>query len=521
MNRIFVSIASYRDTECFPTLSDLFDKAAHPERIFVGVLRQLAPEDDEAYRATPDRPGQIRNITVDASESLGVCWARHRIQNELWAGEEYYLQIDSHTRFEAGWDETLTGLLERCPSPKPVLSTHPNRYTPPDQLAAYGYPILTAKRFDDNGILIPAASHYHPLQAKPEAPYPAAFVGAGFLFGDARLVREVPYDPYIYFQGEEISLSARLWTHGFDLFGPNEVVLYHDYTTDRGRRRHWSDHVDWPMLNRRSMARVLHLLGAVPSTDAEVLQELDRYGLGQARSLEAYQVFADVDFRCRRIGMRGSDGKFPPPTPVESESATLGQTFHQVMVVENRWSASGTRSGSGSTLTATSALREAFFSALREMKIRILLDAGCGDLNWIQSVTTELELYLGVDLVEAQTAANRVLFAHRKNHFFNSADLCHDPLPRADLILCRHTLTHLPNRLVTPALRNFRATGSRYLMATTFPDRANTDIAPGQWRPINLNAPPFSLPPPFRRIADGESRHGCFLGVWKLAELGP
>ncbi|KAK3251917.1 hypothetical protein CYMTET_38765 [Cymbomonas tetramitiformis] len=38
--RIFVSIASYRDPEALHTIRDLFDKADHPERIFVGVVWQ-------------------------------------------------------------------------------------------------------------------------------------------------------------------------------------------------------------------------------------------------------------------------------------------------------------------------------------------------------------------------------------------------------------------------------------------------------------------------------------------------
>ncbi|CAK0748386.1 hypothetical protein WCLP8_1890001 [uncultured Gammaproteobacteria bacterium] len=42
----------------------------------------------------PTRPDQVRGIRVDASTSLGVCWARSRIQTELWKDEEYYLQID-------------------------------------------------------------------------------------------------------------------------------------------------------------------------------------------------------------------------------------------------------------------------------------------------------------------------------------------------------------------------------------------------------------------------------------------
>ena len=79
------------------------------------------------------RPCQVRTIEVHASESKGACWARHKVQS-LWQGEDYYLQIDSHMRFVQGWDEILIAMLEQCDSPKPVLSTYPLQFTPPNML---------------------------------------------------------------------------------------------------------------------------------------------------------------------------------------------------------------------------------------------------------------------------------------------------------------------------------------------------------------------------------------------------
>ena len=46
----------------------------------------------------------------------------------LVRGHRYLLQIDSHTRFAAGWDEALLSMLAACDSPRPVLSTYPLQY---------------------------------------------------------------------------------------------------------------------------------------------------------------------------------------------------------------------------------------------------------------------------------------------------------------------------------------------------------------------------------------------------------
>ncbi|MBF0152550.1 MAG: hypothetical protein HQL64_02285 [Magnetococcales bacterium] len=512
--RIFVSIASYRDGDCLLTLTDLFAKAAHPERVHAGVLWQIAPEDGAVFTQTPERwHHRIRGEIVDAGKSLGVCWTRHRIQEQFWDGEPFYLQIDSHCRFEPEWDERLLAMLRSTPSERAILSTHPNAFHPPDQLLRNGLPVMKAGRFDDHGTLIPIAKMIS-LDQRPARPTPSPFIGAGFLFAPASIIDEVPYDPFLYFHGEEIGLSVRLWTWGYDIFSPNDMIVYHDYTTVRGRRRHWDDHVDWTQLNRRAVARLHHLLGMQKSSDPGVLRHLDLYALGSVRTLEEYERFADIDFRRQSIGIRATDALFPSPPSTRPESVAMRNCFTRIYRL-NQWQAPETRSGPGSAPQVTVALRNALSTLWRELDVRILVDAGCGDLLWLESITNDLDLYLGFDLVEELIANNRLLLGTRKNHFFNTADITEDLLPRSDLLLCRNTLTHLPNSQVQAALRQLQASGSRYLLLTTFPGADNAEIAPGYWRKTDLTAPPFSLPPPLKMVPDGHPANGCHLGLWE------
>ncbi|MBF0340734.1 MAG: hypothetical protein HQL95_07185 [Magnetococcales bacterium] len=515
---LFVSIAAYRDTECPFTLMDLFAQAAHPERIRVGVLWQILPEEDgETFTRVPEEyRGQIRGRGIHVADSRGACWARSRIQSEFYQEEDYYLQIDSHTRFDPNWDRQLIQMLAACPSAKAVLSTHPNRYEPPDQRFRRGYPYLRAKKFNRDGILIPQGE-YLELTDRPQIPAPSAFVGGGFLFGPGSMVREVPYDPHLYFHGEEITMAARLWTHGYDLYTPNEIILYHDYT-DGTRRRHWDDHkTDWIQLQKISVARLEHMLDIHSTTDPEATRELERYGLGQVRTLAEYEAFADVDLRRRRIGARGEDGRFPPHPPVSGISVEIRRIFSRIYQ-ENQWGTRETRSGSGSCVNATVELRDRLTETLRHLKVRTVVDAGCGDLNWLGLISEEWDLYLGFDVVPELIHHNRTLFAGRKNHAFNTADICHEVLPRADALLCRNTLIHLPDTLNLQALKHFKRSESRYLIATTFPEAVNEHSKPGHWHKVNLTAPPFRLPEPLFLIPDGKSRHGRFLGVWRLAD---
>lgn len=511
---IFVGIASYRDTETQWTLADLFRKATHPDRIVVGICWQFVPgEDDDCFKVET-RPDRQRVVKFHASESQGACWARHQVQ-KLWHGEDYILQIDSHMRFVEGWDEKCLATLADCPSGKALLSTYPPPYLPPDDCSNF-LPVMFASEFNEAGIL-GLRSRAVQLADAPPKPTPSAFVAGGFQFGPGAMWHDVPYDPYLYFQGEEITLAARLWTHGWDIFTPNRVLVYHDYT-NRGRPRHWTDQKDWPKLNLRAAKRARHLLRMEDVEDSEALAEIEKYGLGAARDLAAYEAFARLGFKARTI-----DGK--SPAQVESDLAPdrrkmRCQTVFGGIWRSNGWGSPETRSGAGSTLAATRMLRERLPPLFDLLGVQSLCDAGCGDFNWLNGATGRLRHYFGFDVVEEAVTANRTKFGDRKNHFFNTIDITSEQLPEADMILCRDCLTHLPISYVKQALTLFRRSGARYLLASLHRTGAeNQDLRVGGWHPYDLTRAPFGLPEP--RLTIGEAAEGGtkFLGLWLASDL--
>jgi hypothetical protein len=513
--RIFVNIASYRDPECQWTVRDLFSKARHPERIFVGICWQVIREEDQKCFQFQTRPSQCRVIGFDARDSLGACWARHHAQS-LWRGEEYTLQIDSHMRFVDGWDERLPDMLALCPSDRPVLSSYPSAYTPPDTIDSHVVATMYAQGFNRDGIL-KLNSVGHPPQDAPPVPAPSAFCAAGFLFADSRINVEIPYDPYLYFHGEEITLAVRLWTHGWDIFAPNDVLIYHDYNNHPERPRHWADRKDWTVLNSRSLKRAMHLLGMERSNDPEVLREIERYGLGQRRSLETYQAFSGIDFHRRLIGGKTTEqieAESPPDTRRTRNKDVFGRIYR-----EFGWGPGETRSGPGSTLAATGVLRDRLGELFPRLGIASLADAGCGDMNWISQISQRLTHYFGLDVVDELLADLRQRYGRRRGHFFADLDVTLDDLPACDAILCRDVLTHFPEYAVRSALSRLAGTPARYLIATTHPRGRNDPVALGDWQPVDLGAPPYSLPRPLELISEGFSDSVKALGVWRIADL--
>ena len=308
-DRIFVQIASYRDPECQWTLKDMFEKALNPDRVFAGVVWQYIPDEDAHCFEVETRPEQVRTERFNARFSKGVCWARALTQ-KLWRGEEYTLQIDSHTRFEPDWDQKLIQMCRQTRSPKPVITCYPPAYTPPDQRYRGFIYSMGAKQFDPNGMFLMVGRAIK-VEDAPPRPIPGAFCSGCFLFAPSEIIEEVPYDPNLYFFGEEITLAVRLWTHGWDLFHPNQPILYTNWDR-KHRKTHFEDHAHWPELNKRSYSRVLHLLGVRKSDDTHALTDIGKYGLGTERTLVEYQRYSGVNFAKRTFNARARDGKAYP-----------------------------------------------------------------------------------------------------------------------------------------------------------------------------------------------------------------
>lgn len=126
---VFIQIAAYRDPELVPTVLDCLAKAKNPDKLRIGICWQHAEGDDIAQIA---HLPQVRLIAVPYQESKGACWAR-AIAGELYDGEEFYMQIDSHHRFDEHWDAKIITMLTGLESDgvkKPLLTSYPPSYDP-------------------------------------------------------------------------------------------------------------------------------------------------------------------------------------------------------------------------------------------------------------------------------------------------------------------------------------------------------------------------------------------------------
>lgn len=284
---IFVSVASYRDTQCADTIRDLFQQADKPARVFVGVCEQNAPASAGEACVPAALPGNVRRITIPHLEAKGPTYARY-LCSTLYRGETWFCQIDSHTRFVKGWDTKAIDNAAKCPSKKPILTHYPRKMEEFGATDA-GVPVLCKSKFDNNGVV----TFESVIMAPPKDGTPRAvpFVSGGFVFMPGTAVSEVPFDPDLphLFQGEEILHSARLWTAGYDFFTPLDNIVYHQYER-KGAAKFWSDVPDFSQGQAETLRKVRRLLGL-----EQPFLTAYAYGMGKARTLEDYWKFAGVD----------------------------------------------------------------------------------------------------------------------------------------------------------------------------------------------------------------------------------
>ncbi|EPL3705299.1 GlcNAc-transferase family protein [Morganella morganii] len=320
-NTIFVSIASYRDPELIPTIKSMIAHAENPENIFISVCWQVEEknisiftdigaveihsESDDHDIFTLNYNGAIIRIHyVHIYEARGACWARYCAEI-AYSNEDYFLQIDSHCRFIENWDkEIIDYYLQLCEEiEKPVITGYPPSYTPAtkdkEEVLGSGTCRIVFNEFTDSDI--PA---FKPVGIKNQEHYErGSYIAGGFAFSSGNFTIDVPNDPNLFFLGEEISMSARAFTRGYNVVYPEKIFVWHYYTRKECNKI-WGDlnqeSVDkklvkkgWWEWDKVSKQRVRYLLGIEVSDDID----LGKYCLGNVRTLEQFEYLTGIHFR--------------------------------------------------------------------------------------------------------------------------------------------------------------------------------------------------------------------------------
>lgn len=362
---IHLLIAAYRDKLCSRTLHNLFTRAAHPERLWVRVLDQTDPNSDlqddvgcwkgycERYNSNCETyEHQVLTIHVDANKAKGPTDARSKLSAlvywdyvhrhadaeenqdnkdnnslELHPVQEsdFCMQTDSHMDFHTDFDVKLIQMFHRAQNEYAVLSTYVAAMEQNNQ-DPHDVPHLCMATFTSS--IRNWGTKECKWLRKPKLTN--AMWGAGLSFHRCHAELVVPVDPYLdnVFDGEEGSRGIRFFTHGYDVYTPDQVLVTHDYVGHQhnpvvhtwGRKRNqntfpdrfrWNEHIERERdkLTTLGSERVNKLLGIGIHEESLTPGELEelhlirasRFGLGSKRTLEQAASFTGMDLPNRRM----------------------------------------------------------------------------------------------------------------------------------------------------------------------------------------------------------------------------
>lgn len=230
--RIFVSVASYYDRQLIDTLKDLYETADDINRITVGVHLQ---DDIEYYEELlKENFPNIKIIFTKKEESLGVVWARERIKNEQFTDEDYFLQVDAHSRFKFGWDSILINQISNI-GEKGIISTYPNQFFLDEPDREYikklptNAPLFIREFFTKESTTDNRLNTGNKVAMKDYELVDSHWVAAGFVFAPREWVHQIKLSPQILSKGEEESQLVLSYLQGWNIKLPSEAVVWHNY----------------------------------------------------------------------------------------------------------------------------------------------------------------------------------------------------------------------------------------------------------------------------------------------------
>lgn len=338
--RILIHLPAYREPELVPTIKSALENAEFPERLVFGICRQYNPEDkfDDLSEFKNDPRVKVYNMLY--TEAKGLPYARAIINEQILTDEEFVLQLDSHHRFDKNWDTTLINWYYQMKDEgnNPLICGYLPYYDPyndPEKRVMEPW-LSEAASFYPHGTIFIRPTGI-PNWRELTKPFPARFISGHFCFGPNKWAKEIKHDPDIYFSGEELNLTIRSYTHGYDLFHPHRPVIWH--ATMREER---SGMLVWDDQNKRGDDMWWRQQDIGRSKIRQLLRtedngfDLTGYDIGNVRTIRDYEKYAGINFKKKSFQKYTKENKFPPNPIIvdetEWENSFMFSFYHLVTV---------------------------------------------------------------------------------------------------------------------------------------------------------------------------------------------
>ncbi len=237
-NKVFVAIPCWRDPFVYETIKSAYEHAFDKDSLAFGVFFQGYPEDDwmisDIHEKLPGVDIRIKTVHGDDAPDF-LCQIKRTITDELMADEEYYMQVDSHTKFRRNWDIMLKAELlianrifgKSVINSQTVYFDHWSDKFLNDPLTSYADPAEWRSIADTLNFPYPISLNGRVSQKPLNTMIREKFYNGNMVFAHRDYLKDAPF-PWEMAQCFEQQMSMlRAWTAGYEVVSP-----IHAYTNN-------------------------------------------------------------------------------------------------------------------------------------------------------------------------------------------------------------------------------------------------------------------------------------------------
>lgn len=227
---IFVGIGAYNEIDVISTIQNCLENATNPERIHFGLALHYSEMERPVLNFK-----NVKAVDIAFGALWGVCATRAMALN-LYDGEDFYLQLDGHMKFDKDWDSYIINTYYEAQSmgfEKPLFTTYVPWWSTAEDGSIKNYePVndspCSVMHFAGElfGQQIPQQYTSQPIWNNLQFAEHHG-LSAHFIFVDADFIFDVPPDPAYMFYGEEPTTALRAWTRGYRIFAPKKATVWH------------------------------------------------------------------------------------------------------------------------------------------------------------------------------------------------------------------------------------------------------------------------------------------------------
>jgi hypothetical protein len=294
MDKIFISIAAYRDPDLVNTVKSFYDNAYNRDSLFFSLVSHEEEDNILDFSFLPKN--QYSYQKIDYRLAQGVCSGRYLANSLLSSDYKYFMQTDSHSRVIKNWDLEVIKCYIKCKNKWGndfLFTKYPHGFNFDWSLGDY-----IAVLPENNNTLhkvVPVWDDFESLyllewKELEDTEFGDLVYGfaANCVFGSAVAMLKIPYDPFLYFHGEEITLGVRAYINDVPLVSPPINFLYTNYDRENGKRNfHWEDDISWSIRDKYSRIRINNIFKK---------KNLGIFGLNDLNKYEELQKNSGIDF---------------------------------------------------------------------------------------------------------------------------------------------------------------------------------------------------------------------------------